>query len=414
MAERVSRKRRKSLCMQAECMRTAKAQRQVHTPVALETQVEEDPAPGPSSMNESVVLPGPDTGGNSSSESDSSENSNEDYTSELCQEDADVAYQAWVLTLDREDVKMMALMLHDNYTARFGLTCSAAAAEVALLLGFNEKTIRIWRRDFFVNKGEFFEYRRGSYARYAVLRDEEYRDLALEWFQANSISKRSPNLTAAHFKTWINGILLPIVTAEHHPQIQQQVSVRTATRWLHGLGFHPSQSHKGVYFDGHERADVVEYRKLYLRKLKILESTHAPPPCCSDDPIRVRQEEDESKKQLVLLYYDESTFHFNDGQGWLWAEAGKQPTRPNGQGRGIMVSDFISEHDGFLRLSDQEYEEAHVNHPGLWKDAQFMLRYGSSSVGYWNSKKFLIQVKQALTIAEAKYPPSAYSIVFFI
>ena len=74
-------------------MRTAKAQRQVRTPVALETQVEEDPAPGPSSMNESVVLLGPD----------SSENSDEDYTSELCQEDSDAGYQACVLTLDRED-----------------------------------------------------------------------------------------------------------------------------------------------------------------------------------------------------------------------------------------------------------------------------------------------------------------------
>ena len=106
---------------------------------------------------------------------------------------------------------MMAIMLHDNYTACFGLTCSAAAAEVALLLGFNEKTIRIWRRDIFLNKGEFSEYLRGSYARYAVLWDEEYSDPALEWFRANSISKGSPNLTAAHFKTWVNGILLPIV-----------------------------------------------------------------------------------------------------------------------------------------------------------------------------------------------------------
>ena len=88
----------------------------------------------------------------------------------------------------------MALMLHDNYTARFGLICSAAAAEVALLLGFNEKTIRIWRRYFFVNKGEFSEYRRGSYVRYAVLQDQEYRDLALEWVRANSISNGSPNL----------------------------------------------------------------------------------------------------------------------------------------------------------------------------------------------------------------------------
>ena len=91
------------------------------------------------------------------------------------------------------------------------------------------------------------------------------------------------------------------------------MSVRTATRWLHALGFHPSQSHKGMYFDGHKREDIVEYRKLYLQKL---ESTHAPTPNCSDDPIRVRQEED-SKKTLVLIYHDESTFHSNDRQGWL-------------------------------------------------------------------------------------------------
>ena len=39
-------------------------------------------------------------------------------------------------------MKMMALMLHDNYTSRFGLTSTAAAAEFAQLLAFNEKTIR--------------------------------------------------------------------------------------------------------------------------------------------------------------------------------------------------------------------------------------------------------------------------------
>ena len=85
-----------------------------------------------------------------------------------------------------------------------------------------------------------------------------------------------------------------------------------------------------MYFDGHERADVVEYRKPYLRKLKILESTHAPPPRCSDDLIRVRQEEDESKKQLVLLYHDESTFHSNDGQGWL-----RESSRSDQKGKGV-------------------------------------------------------------------------------
>ena len=65
-----------------------------------------------------------------------------------------------------------------------------------------------------------------------------------------------------------------------------------------------------------------------------------------------------------------------------------------------MVSDFIDEHNGYLCLSNQEYEESRANHPGLWKEARFLLKYGSSSEGYWNSETFLVQVKQALTIAE--------------
>ena len=65
-----------------------------------------------------------------------------------------------------------------------------------------------------------------------------------------------------------------------------------------------------------------------------------------------------------------------------------------------MVSDFIDEHRGYLALSDHEYEEARANHSGLWKSARFLLKYGSSSEGYWNREKFLIQVKQALTIGE--------------
>ena len=156
----------------------------------------------------------------------------------------------------------------------------------------------------------------------------------------------------------------------------------------------------------------MNYRKLYLRKLEILEATHAPPPPCSDDPVRVHREEDDSKKKLVLIYHDESTFHSNDGQGWLWAEAGKQPIRPKGQGRGIMVSDFIDEHNGFLALTDEEYEATHAQHSGLWKNARFLLKYGSSSERYWNSDKFLNQVQHALTIAEIKYPASSYNIVF--
>jgi hypothetical protein len=37
---------------------------------------------------------------------------------------------------------------------------------------------------------------------------------------------------------------------------------KTATyKWLNRLGFYATEEKKGVYIDGHERADVIEYRQ---------------------------------------------------------------------------------------------------------------------------------------------------------
>ena len=122
----------------------------------------------------------------------------------------------------------------------------------------------------------------------------------------NASVKGKPNLTAAGFCEWLNTKLLPLV-GNHHPEAPKKVSTTTATRWLHKLGFSPSSTKKGVYIDGHERQDVVDYRNLYLKKMEILETTHAQPPQASDE-ARVITESDSSKKQLVMIYHDESIF----------------------------------------------------------------------------------------------------------
>jgi hypothetical protein len=47
---------------------------------------------------------------------------------------------------------------------------------------------------------------------------------------------------------------------------------KTATyKWLNRLGFYATEEKKGVYVDGHERADVIEYRQKvsYISLLKI-------------------------------------------------------------------------------------------------------------------------------------------------
>jgi hypothetical protein len=49
---------------------------------------------------------------------------------------------------------------------------------------------------------------------------------------------------------------------------KDSISERCARRWLQKLGYSVTEVKKGVYVDGHERLDVVEYRKEFLAKVK--------------------------------------------------------------------------------------------------------------------------------------------------
>ena len=78
--------------------------------------------------------------------------------------------------------------------------------------------------------------------------------------------------------------------------------------------------------------------------------------------------------------------------------------KPKSKGSGIMVSDFIDEHNGFLALSDAEYEVAKSNDPKTRKYARQFLEYGENKEGYRTHDKFVAQMKRAVIVAELKYP----------
>jgi len=46
------------------------------------------------------------------------------------------------------------------------------------------------------------------------------------------------------------------------------ISRETARQWLHKMGFYFKTYSKDVYYDGHEREDVIEYRKKFLETMK--------------------------------------------------------------------------------------------------------------------------------------------------
>lgn len=310
--------------------------------------------PGPSGLesrvidlDESLLLPL-----DVNSEFDSS-SSDEEYTSVFTVDDAQQVYKDWIDDQPKENVRTMAVMMMDTFIQQFGLTVVAAAKETGLLLGPNEKTVRSWRKDFYHNQGEFSESKQGKHSRPFVLDDEGCRRKASQWVRCNASVNGKPNMTAAAFREYVNSELLP--ATDLPPGCPHQIKERTAIKWLHELGFRPQLHKKGIYIDGHERADVVDYRQLFLRKLEILQSTHLPPPLCSDGLVRHQIGNPSAKKKLVLLYHDESSFHANEGQSVIWAEEGKVPIRPKSQGRGMMVSNFVDEYNGLLKLSDDEY-----------------------------------------------------------
>jgi len=47
------------------------------------------------------------------------------------------------------------------------------------------------------------------------------------------------------------------------------LSLSTANRWLKKMGYVYDKYKKGLYFDGHERSDVVEYRNKFLEELEL-------------------------------------------------------------------------------------------------------------------------------------------------
>lgn len=178
-----------------------------------------------------------------------------------------------------------------------------------------------------------------------------------------------------------------------------------STKWLHELGFTPLSSSKGLFFDGHERDDVVQARESYLRtmaEIGFLHPDHAPTPeAARAFPVSVPLPSTEQRAKTVVFFHDESTFQSKDDQTVMWGKKGEHMLRPKSKGSGIMVSDFIDERCGFLALTDEEFSAARREDPDIKQQAR---QFGESREGYWTSAKFLNQIKIAADIAEVKYP----------
>jgi len=105
-----------------------------------------------------------------------------------------------------------------------------------------------------------------------------------------------------------------------HLKVGRGISLPTACRWLHREGFQYISHKKGLYFDGHDRADVIEYRqKTFLPVLKSFEPQLVR--YSVENPDQERLPKDQTNYVeccFVIVAHDEMTVQSNDMKDKDW------------------------------------------------------------------------------------------------
>jgi len=125
------------------------------------------------------------------------------------------------------------------------------------------------------------------------------------------------------------------------------ISAHTALRWLKAHEWRYGSLGKGMYKDGHEQEDVVEYRVGFIKRFAKYEHQMQ---LYDKDGATVKEPDLlPGEKQLWFYTHDESTFYANDQRKTQWTHKNDDMVpQPKDSGASIMVSEFLSPDEGRL------------------------------------------------------------------
>jgi hypothetical protein len=179
---------------------------------------------------------------------------------------------------------------------------------------------------------------------------------------------------------------------------------------MYKLGFRAQRHWKSIFYDGHERSDVVEARNKFIKdvaQLRAYSIRYDGDDC--DIPVLVDPEILGDNRNTVFVYHDESTIHAKERPTTSWLLPGTNELRSKSLGRLIHISDFILEPTGRLVLTPEQ-EEAH----NLGStDAATVIYPGSQGDPWWDMKQLCAQIlEKAIPIFEALHPGAQGVFVF--
>lgn len=111
------------------------------------------------------------------------------------------------------------------------------------------------------------------------------------------------------------------------------------------MGYDWKEVKKGIYKDGHEKLDVVQYRQtVFLTTLEKLQHRM---------PYPVKNKTDElvdiklptlslNERVCIPITHDECTCNSNDGPHHQWIRGDEHPIQKKAEGQGLHISEFIT------------------------------------------------------------------------
>ncbi|EIN06656.1 hypothetical protein PUNSTDRAFT_72602 [Punctularia strigosozonata HHB-11173 SS5] len=215
-------------------------------------------------------------------------------------------------------------------------------------------------------------------------------------------AKNLGDITPRSLMREVNNVIAP---ALGYTGKESSICERTAQNWLRKLGYTCKDVKKGLYFDGHERPDVVAARTEFLAEMERYERlmTRYDGPDLESIPPKLNPGE----KEHVWIAQDETIFHTNEYRRRMWLKADQQPIKKKGNGRAIHVSDFICEPSGRLALNGvqrAEQEALPAEQRLQVTDARKIIYPGKNHDSWWDLPQLITQLRHAIKIFKVMFP----------
>lgn len=246
------------------------------------------------------------------------------------------------------------------------------------LLGKSHRatSIRSWA-DHFVLNGVLPEFRRGKQSTGSLIHDEDIQATLRQELRAKHHSAKSgAGVTSIGLVSIVKTVLSKVI------------SLSTAQRWLKKLGWN-HRTGKGMFYDGHERIDVVEYRNGFVARWALLEKHFL----VYDGEVGTFSAP--TSTPAVVITHDESIFRANDDRPKVWLEKGSNRCFKKNSGQSIMVSGFCCACHGWLYATeDQMPGKSEKERSGLE-----LLVPGKNNEGWWTNAKLVEQLNRVIPVA---------------